>query len=241
MNHTLGILGGLGPRATAHFLSSIYSSRNLVCEQEQPRILVDSDPTFPDRTSSLLKGSSGALVDKTEQALQGLVRGGASKLLICCYTLHQVVPLLSPDTREKVFSLVDLALSGIAEKRERTLLLCTLGARTLGVFESSPYWPSARPWICFPSDGDQELVHGLIYQLKAGVQPRSVLDKLSALSENYPVDSLTLGCTDLHTLSAESEGGFLFDPLLSLVDRIHRGDWVLPTAVACRVPEVARA
>ena len=54
----LGIVGGLGPMASAEFLKTVYEYGIGENEQDAPIVLMYSDPTFPDRTESFLAGES---------------------------------------------------------------------------------------------------------------------------------------------------------------------------------------
>ncbi|MCB1034320.1 MAG: hypothetical protein KDD47_10865, partial [Acidobacteria bacterium] len=58
-----GIVGGLGPLASAEFLLTIYEQYTDVAEQEMPVCLVISDPTFPDRTTRFLAGDFDELTE----------------------------------------------------------------------------------------------------------------------------------------------------------------------------------
>ena len=49
-----GILGGMGPLASAEFLTSIYKLSLGRTEQNMPRLYLVSDPTVPDRTKAIL-------------------------------------------------------------------------------------------------------------------------------------------------------------------------------------------
>src|SRR5689334_6778827 len=51
-----GVLGGLGPLASAEFLATIYEHADASEEQRLPAVLLFSDPAIPDRTEALLCG-----------------------------------------------------------------------------------------------------------------------------------------------------------------------------------------
>ena len=58
----MAIIGGMGPLASAAFLSSIYERSLRAEEQLSPRILLLSDPSFPDRTRAILDGRAEVLL-----------------------------------------------------------------------------------------------------------------------------------------------------------------------------------
>ena len=51
---TLGVLGGMGPAATAEFLRLLAVKAPADCDQEHPRMIVYSHTVTPDRTTYLL-------------------------------------------------------------------------------------------------------------------------------------------------------------------------------------------
>ena len=54
----LGVLGGMGPSASARFLALITEFTKAECEQEHIEILLHSLPTIPDRTDFILGSSN---------------------------------------------------------------------------------------------------------------------------------------------------------------------------------------
>jgi aspartate racemase len=108
-----GILGGLGPRASAAFLNSIYEAAS-GSEQRTPAVFLVSDPSFPDRSSAVLQGlDEEELLRRTEAALRSLVDLGAERLVMCCVTLHYLLPRISIDLRSHIVSLLDLIFEAI--------------------------------------------------------------------------------------------------------------------------------
>ena len=55
-SNVLGVVGGMGPLASAEFVKTIYEYGLNRREQESPSVVLVSDPTFPDRTSVSWQG-----------------------------------------------------------------------------------------------------------------------------------------------------------------------------------------
>lgn len=72
MREVVGIVRGLGPLASSRFLATIYRSCRGVPEQETPRILLLSDPTFPDRTKHFLRGEVEEILARAIEATRNL-------------------------------------------------------------------------------------------------------------------------------------------------------------------------
>src|SRR5579864_2349302 len=108
-----GILGGMGPLASAEFVSSIYRETPGSREQDLPNVILLSDPTIPDRTECLLNGKSDILLERLTAGLEALVSLGATKIVVCCMTIHPLFPQLQPELRNSIVSLLDVTLNAV--------------------------------------------------------------------------------------------------------------------------------
>ena len=212
-DEVLGILGGLGPLASAEFLKTIYENCQREREQDTPKVIVYSDPTFPDRTEAIISGQYGALLDRLVSSLRALTYLGATQTVVCCVTLHALFDRLPGDLRAQLISIVDVIFEEITRVPEKRLLICSTGAREIGLFESHEQWPVMREYIVLPDDQDQALVHRSIYQIK---QLRS-LDELASiftgLLPKYGVNSFISGCTEMHIIAKRLASATNIDPL----------------------------
>src|SRR5581483_3880188 len=84
MGKRLGILGGMGPLASAEFLSTLYRLNLVEPEQDAPNCVLLSDPSFPDRTEAILAGDTRELARRLEASLQELLRQGTDRIVIAC-------------------------------------------------------------------------------------------------------------------------------------------------------------
>ena len=196
-----GVLGGVGPLASAEFLTTIYDGSHEGCEQDLPVVLLFSDPTIPDRTEALLRGREAELVEEVTWRADRLLSAGATKLVLCCISLHPIVPLLPPAIRQKLISLVDVIVDSVGRSPKRHLMLCTKGTRSTRLFERHERWQHVCSRIVFPDDEDQRAVHAMIYEIKSHDTSASQLEFLSALMDRYGVQSCIAGCTEIHILA----------------------------------------
>ncbi|HEV2146579.1 MAG TPA: aspartate/glutamate racemase family protein [Longimicrobiaceae bacterium] len=227
----VGVLGGMGPLASAEFLRTIYEHGEGEREQELPVVMLYSDPTFPDRSESFLAGRPDALLARLTAALGELEALGVDRVVICCVTLHHLLPRLPARLSGRVVSLVDVACDEL-ERRERPhLLVCTAGTRAMRVFESHPRWERVRHLVRLPEAADQQRVHDWIYGvLKRGGDREAAVCFLRGLLARYEVGALLAGCTDLHLLvrslarPADGLGPVdSLDPLVLIAGRIASG------------------
>ncbi|HEX7333871.1 MAG TPA: amino acid racemase [Pyrinomonadaceae bacterium] len=202
MKTTLGVVGGLGPLASAEFLNTIYECSLDGVEQESPLVVMSSDPSFPDRTEAFLRGECDELLHRLVRVLRQLNEMGASKTVICCVTIHYLLPLLPPDLRAQVVSLLDVIMDQVAHSRKRHLLICSKGARRLGLFQNHVRWNFVKDRIVLPDDEDQEEIHyEIIYRIKRKPDVRQFIPRLESLLVKYEADAFIAGCTEIHLLA----------------------------------------
>ena len=225
----LGILGGMGALASAEFVKTLYefSGELSMPEQEAPIVLLHSDPTFPDRTESLVRGDTQVLLGRLREALESLCAMGASEIVICCMTIHYLLPQLPGPLRERIISLLDVIFSSVESLQKKHLVICSNGTVKLGLLQQHPRWEHVRNYLLFPSETEQQQMHDLIYKLKLN---RNLLESrlfIESLLARHRVDSFVAGCTEIHLLakeldqaSREQRGYSCIDPLTIIARQV---------------------
>lgn len=224
----LGVLGGMGPLASAEFLKTIYEAGGAGPEQNAPAVVLHSDPSMPDRTSAFLNGGTSIVLDRFVEALQKLDREGVSRIVVCCITIHYLLPQLPPELRRRIVSLLDVIADTIGRTPERHLLLCTTGTRQLRLFETHPAWTVMKDRLVMPDEADQQQIHQTIYQVKERGDVQILVDLVERLLDKYQVRSFVAGCTEIHFASKRFAGGNdaahrCVDPLLIIAADVARG------------------
>jgi aspartate racemase len=197
----LGILGGMGPLASAEFLKTFYRFNLADPEQGSGECVLLSVPSFPDRTAALLEGRRETLVVALEDGLRRLQAAGATRTVVTCFTVHAVLAALDPSLSKSLISLVHLALYEAACQPARRLLLATVGATSAGVFQADELWPSVAESCLVPDQHDQLALHELLYELKRGRGDCEILQWLEVQRRKYQVDGFVMGCTELHLIA----------------------------------------
>ena len=221
--NTFGILGGLGPLASAEFLKTIYEHCDGACEQEWPTIVMLSEPSFPDRTAAFERGEDDLLLERFIESLCRLRDMGAEKIVVCCVTLHHLLPRVPLHLREHVISLVDLMFADLEQRGGKHLLLCTTGTRQMQIFQRHPLWESTKNQLVLLDPDDQDRIHKLLYALKANADPRRKVPLVQALFAKYKVRSFVAGCTELHLIAKQFDKSSYIDPLDMLARAVAAG------------------
>lgn len=195
----LGILGGMGPLATADFFKKIVLMTDARSDQDHIRILMDDNPQIPDRTAYIL----GDGVDPTRMMVRSALRleyMGADFIAMPCNTAHRFHSAIQSFLDIPVLNMVDLTGAYIKKawpETKKVLLLATKGTYTAGIYNFS--LESRKMELLMPSVADQDVLMAWIYDLKSsGAVPekQEVMDLINRYTggENIPV---ILGCTEL--------------------------------------------
>ena len=78
----IGILGGMGPLATADLFQKITLHTVAACDQAHPRVCIDSNTDIADRTAALLHGGEDPVPEMIKSAKR-LESIGADFLIYC--------------------------------------------------------------------------------------------------------------------------------------------------------------
>lgn len=195
---TLGIIGGMGPMATADLFSKIIANTDANSDAGHIHIFIDNNPAIPDRTKAVLDGSDEPLAFLAEAA-RNLVKMGADLLLLPCNTSHAYYPQLCEAVDAPVIHMIEETAAHAASLGlKRVGLLATKGTLHARLYENAlaPFDIEA----IVPDEAGQGEVMKLIYNgVKAGAEAydttavREVLDRMAQRS----ADTFLLGCTEL--------------------------------------------
>ena len=139
MKKTIGILGGMGPLATADLFRKIVLMTRAGCDNEHIRIYIDNNCRIPDRTAAILQGGADPVPEMSD-ALRHLEACGADCIIMPCNTAHYFLPRLQSQTKIPFLSML-----------EATAKACAFwppGARWPPVFMKQRWHRRASPASC---------------------------------------------------------------------------------------------
>lgn len=87
MKKSIGIIGGMGPLATADLFEKIIHATDAARDQDFPHVIVDCNTDIPDRTAAILSGGEDP-VPQLVRSAHALERAGAQVLAMPCNTAH---------------------------------------------------------------------------------------------------------------------------------------------------------
>jgi aspartate/glutamate racemase len=84
---SVGVLGGMGPETTLDFMAKVVRATPAGVEQHHIRMLVDHNPTVPDRHDAIA-GRIPSIGPRLAAMAEGLERSGADFLVMPCNAAH---------------------------------------------------------------------------------------------------------------------------------------------------------
>jgi aspartate racemase len=195
----LGILGGMGPAASAEFVTRLINQTPATCDQEHIPFVLWSDPTVPDRSTSLMNRDDFPW-DKLKQGIIGLKSAGCDHIVIPCNTAHfwydRMVQLGAPITH-----IVGSVADELRSLKIYTGTIGVIGTKAtmrLGLYQD---YLSKQGWACItPSRTDiDNYVQPAIDLIKANniEAARDLLLQVIGNLEQWGVQAIVLGCTEL--------------------------------------------
>lgn len=201
---TLGIIGGMGPMATAYLLELIIRMTDAKTDQEHLNIMVFNNPQVPDRTAYILDRTKPSPLPVLEGMARSLETMGAQVLCAPCVTSHYFYRELSGSVSVPFLHMVEETAQELAAGgKKKAGILATTGTAKTGLFQKA-LEKTGLDWA-LPSESGQELTMSLIYDdIKAG-RPADPEKLRRASGELFDAgcDSVILGCTELSLVKKE--------------------------------------
>lgn len=167
MAKIIGIIGGMGPAATLDLLGKIYANSPAESDQDHIRVLVDIDPTIPDRTGAIMSNSGEAVVAHLIKNAQGLIDQGAELLAMSCNTAHAFIRELEQKLTIPFVSIVDVTVAHLLDlSAECVGLLATDGTLAARLYAQELKAGGVR--VIVPKANNQADLMRAIYSFKGG-------------------------------------------------------------------------
>lgn len=200
MKKTIGILGGMGPLATADLYRKLVLLTDAASDSEHIRVYIDSNTTIHDRTAAILSDGANPLPAMTD-SLRKLESCGADCIIMPCNTAHYFLPKLQELTKVPFVSMLEAAAKACRARYpgQTAAVLATKGTLTSGLYQKT-LEAEGVPYL-IPEAAEQEQLMTVIYEgVKAGAPPEayraeylSVLNAMETRGAGYFI----LGCTEL--------------------------------------------
>ncbi|TIP05248.1 MAG: aspartate/glutamate racemase family protein [Mesorhizobium sp.] len=200
----LGIIGGLGPLASADFYFKLTRMTEALRDNEHVPSVLLSVPQLPDRTEAILAGHDGPLAP-LRAGIATLNELGVACIAMPCNTAHHWYDKLAADSRAEIIHIGDAVTAEIRRSldRGRVANLATRGTRVSGFYQNRI--SAAGFEVCVPAVAEfQERVDSAIMLVKAGsiAQAAAETERALHLAQMAGAEVALLGCTELSVVAA---------------------------------------
>jgi aspartate racemase len=117
----IGVLGGMGPEATADLYMRLINSTSVERDQDHFRVIIYSNAKIPDRTSAIL-GIGASPLPMMVKSGKILQEAGADFLIIPCNTAHYFHTQLQDALRIPVLHMIKLSAEYIHRRNRKVSL-----------------------------------------------------------------------------------------------------------------------
>lgn len=195
---TLGVLGGLGPAASAYFLEMVTEHTKAECDQDHIDLLLSSRASTPDRTAFITGKSDKNPLPVMIRDARYLESCNVSAIVIPCNTAHYFIDEIRHAVSVPVPSIITETVAHIKRAGyKKAGILATDGTLRARSYQIECEREGVE-WEV-PSAEDQSALMELIYgDVKRG--DKIDFDKFRAVCKNLfdkGCDTLILGCTEL--------------------------------------------
>lgn len=204
---TLGVIGGLGPMASAFFYRLVTERTEASCDQEHIDTVIISRASTPDRTAYLTGKSAESPLPSLISDAKKLESIGADNIVITCNTSHKFI--------DEIRAAVKIPVPGIIEETADYLkksgcrkagIMATDGTVSTGLYQDK--LRGAGIDFAIPDEEYQKKVTQLIYgSVKSGKEPSA--EMFYAVAEHLlkkGCDRIILGCTELSVINTKIGG-----------------------------------
>jgi len=218
MTKRLGILGGMGPAASAEYITRLIQQTSATCDQEHIPFVLWNEPRTPDRSTSLRNGDDRPL-PYLLQGIQVLKDAGCNFIVIPCNTAHFWYDELIK-FRVPIIHIVDSVAYSLCDAEVNSGTIGIMG--TQATIELGLYQNHLTDWNCIvPTQEEMDnIVQPAIDLVKAGDMIKShamlmsVVDSLIARGAK----AVVLGCTEIPlAVREDNQNG---RPLINSIDSL---------------------
>lgn len=203
----IGVLGGMGPEATVDFMTKVIALTPAEKDQDHIRMLVDHNPTVPNRQTAILDNGEDPGPALAEMAKR-LEQAGADMLVIPCNTAYVFAASVREAVNIPLISIIDVTIDAVLQ-RDSSIgsvgVLATNGCLQGGVYQEALQSRSLSAVL--PSGDELTELMVLVNKIKAGDKSTSVAAAMRELANALVArgaEAIVAGCTEIPLVLDES-------------------------------------
>ena len=197
---TIGILGGMGPYATADLFGKILEQTPAKKDWEHLRVIIDNNPKIPSRTRAILYNEESPVSMMIETA-RNLQKAGADFIIIPCNSAHVFLPEVLPHVEIPILNMITQTVDYITKESPNITAAGLLAAKIVvdaGLYQARLKAVSIK--TITPTEDQQPIVREVIEDVKLNRNSEGVKSKLAGLIGALTAkgaQAVIAGCTEI--------------------------------------------
>jgi aspartate racemase len=195
---TIGVIGGMGPAATADFMARLVAGAGAARDSDHPRVLIDSNPHVPDRNAAIA-GTGPSPGPVLAAMAANLLAQGAEVLAMPCNAAHGWADDVRTVVGDRFVDIIDTAIAAAMLHNPRRIGVIAIGA----TLDGRLYDRASVPVIA----ADRSLVQPLVNRIKAGDTSPAAATAMAAIAAGLVADGadvIIAACTEVPLVLAAS-------------------------------------
>ncbi len=199
---TLGIVGGLGPDATASFYVDVVNAM-LKRHGSMPSIMIQSVPISLYLCEQIIhnhwsRADKAAVYELLRDACQALEAAGADYITIPCNSVHLFIDELRMDCNIPIISIIDATQAAIRKTAKKVAILATRTTIQTEMYQKSLLKNNMIPILV--DDATQTQLAEIVLKVVENVHTTADIHFVQKIIQNLikkGCDAIILGCTEL--------------------------------------------
>jgi aspartate racemase len=216
----VGVIGGMGPAATVHFMGRVLDLTPAVSDQDHLRLIVDNNGGVLDRHAAI-GGVGPSPAPVLVEMARGLQRAGAEMLVMPCNTAHAFAGAIRAASDLPFVDLIEAASDeAVAHGVARVGVLAADGCLQAGLYQHALHHRHVDPVFLAPRD--QSRFMALLHAIKSGDRGPEVREGMKTLAEalvEAGAQALVAGCTEVPLVLGPAD---VRVPLTDSIDALAR-------------------
>ena len=193
MDIEIGIIGGMGPKATNQFLDRVVELTDAKKDQDHVRYILYSDPEIPNRIDAYFYGKESP-VSAINKGIDFLEKNGIRTIAIPCNTAHIWFDKFHKNV--EVLNMIDLTVKVALESGYRKPgILATTATIKSGLYIDSLAAAGLHPVV--PEKEDKVMAAVQAVKLGNTEEGKSILAPVIRDLEANGCDSIIIACTEI--------------------------------------------
>ena len=196
----IGILGGMGPEATADLFFRIIRATPVEKDQDHVKVIIYSNPQIPDRTEAILYSGPNPVLEMSATA-KILEASKADFLIMPCNTAHYFIDDIRKAVGIPVLDMIELTAKRIVDvfpEASRIGLMATDGTLKSRIYHQR-FERKGLDVLAPNYESQKEVMDGIYRHVKTGdlEEGRKILLRLAHGLVDAGADIIVPGCTEV--------------------------------------------